>query len=276
MTQERIHRVVADDGTELAGRVHGSGSPLVLMHGAFETGDTCWAELVPRLSGRYRCYTFDQRGHGRSGYSLDQSIDRLVRDATTFIESVGEPVGVVAESGGAHVALGAAAATDSVAAMACIEPALTELQSEEEAARFDGVVARVARLADEGRDEDAIWAFAELIGNEEELAAVRASGAASDLAPQVKVQVEEFKQLRRAGPQPSDPESLAAIDAPVMLLLGTSTALLPWFSRAVRHVSEHARDARVVEIEGAGHFGTALAAEAIAEKLEHFFGQTLA
>jgi pimeloyl-ACP methyl ester carboxylesterase len=276
MTEVRLHRAVADDGIELAGRVHGSGPPIVWVHGAFETGDTCWAELVPRLSGRYRCYTFDQRGHGRSGYSLDQSIDRLVRDAKTFIESVGESVGVVAESGGAHVALGAAAATESVAAMACIEPALTELQTEEEAARFDGVAARVGKLADEGRFEDAIWEFAGLIGNEEELAALRESGAVSGLAPQVKVQAEEFRQIRRSGPHPSDPDSLEAIDAPVMLLLGTKTALRPWFSRAVRHVSEQTRDARVVEIEGAGHFGTALAADAIADQLERFFADTFA
>ncbi len=36
MTNERIHRAMSRDGTEIAGRVYGQGPPLVLVHGAMD------------------------------------------------------------------------------------------------------------------------------------------------------------------------------------------------------------------------------------------------
>lgn len=45
---------------------HGSGEPLVLIHGFFWSGEA-WAKLIPRIAERYRVIVPDLRGHGRSG-----------------------------------------------------------------------------------------------------------------------------------------------------------------------------------------------------------------
>ena len=39
MNEGRVHRVVSDDGTEIAGLVRGQGPPLVLVPGAFGEGN---------------------------------------------------------------------------------------------------------------------------------------------------------------------------------------------------------------------------------------------
>ena len=46
----RIHRAVSDDGTEIAGRVHGQGPPLVLVPGVMMDGETIGEPLLPLLT----------------------------------------------------------------------------------------------------------------------------------------------------------------------------------------------------------------------------------
>src|SRR4051794_36184980 len=53
-----------DDG-ELAYEIRGGGSPVVLLHGGFLTGDT-WDAQVALLERDHTVIRFDARGHGRS------------------------------------------------------------------------------------------------------------------------------------------------------------------------------------------------------------------
>ena len=59
---ERIHRAVSADGTEIAGRVQGHGPPLILVHGAYGDGEIAWKALLPYLTDRYTCYLPSTRG----------------------------------------------------------------------------------------------------------------------------------------------------------------------------------------------------------------------
>lgn len=45
--------------------VHGDGQPLVLLHGGLSTADS-WGRLPAELSGHYRVYAPERRGHGRT------------------------------------------------------------------------------------------------------------------------------------------------------------------------------------------------------------------
>lgn len=278
MEQARIHRAVSDDGTEIAGRVHGQGSPLVLVHGALEDGDTCWEALLPLLRERFACYAMSLRGRGLSGRSPDLSLERLVQDVTAFVDSIGQPVGLVGESGGGFLALGAAARTAAVSGVAVYEPIVFEVQDEEHAARFEDTVARVSSLTAEDRLAEAVGAFAELVANEDELAALSSPEVVEALTPNVAVQLQEFVQLlesRHAGVfgelSPTAPSRLAEIAVPVLLLHGSRTALRTWITDGVRHVAHHVADARVRELAGAGHFGPALHPEPLADALGEFF-----
>jgi pimeloyl-ACP methyl ester carboxylesterase len=53
VTEERVHRAVSADGTEISGRVQGQGPPLVLVHGGFGNGEVAWETLLPHLTDRF-------------------------------------------------------------------------------------------------------------------------------------------------------------------------------------------------------------------------------
>ena len=53
------------NGIELRYDVHGSGDPLILLHG-FGVCGAMWTPIVPALAERYRVIVVDMRGHGGS------------------------------------------------------------------------------------------------------------------------------------------------------------------------------------------------------------------
>jgi pimeloyl-ACP methyl ester carboxylesterase len=87
----------------------------------------------------------------------------------------------------------------------------------------------------------------------------------------VPVFLRQFEQaLEYEGPEPTDPEELAKISVPVLLLRGKDSGL--WVADAVRHVSQHLADPHVPEpLPGAGHWGPTLAPEPIARESTSFF-----
>ncbi len=105
--QNRIHRAVSNDGTEIAGSVHGNGPPLVLFHGGVTDGEHAWSEILQYLNERFTCYLPSMRGTGLSADHPDQRPERHVEDLTSFIDSIGEPVGLFGHSTGGTYSLGA-------------------------------------------------------------------------------------------------------------------------------------------------------------------------
>jgi pimeloyl-ACP methyl ester carboxylesterase len=73
------------------------------------------------------------------------------------------------------------------------------------------------------------------------------------------------------GPRSTDPEALARITAPVLVLNGQQTRLRPFFSSAADFIVHHVPDAQVWELPGAGHFAPLLAPESVADELITFF-----
>ncbi|MFW5925901.1 MAG: alpha/beta fold hydrolase [Myxococcota bacterium] len=270
--EDRVHRAISADGTEIIGRVQGRGPPLVLVHGSLEDGDLCWASLVPRLRERFTCYTMSTRCRGDSGAHPDVSPGRLVQDVTAFVESIGEPVRLVGESAGGMLALGAAARSGAVAAVAAYEPVVFEVLPEEEGKRLEQTIERVREVAADGRLADAARAFAEPLVNDDELDAISASDYFETSGRYVPVLLEEMAQANQArGYSPTDPAVLERIVRPVLLMRGERTAFSRWFGEGVMHVARHVPDAQVLEIAGAGHWGPILAPEPIAEELLRFF-----
>jgi pimeloyl-ACP methyl ester carboxylesterase len=273
MRHNRIHRATTEDGVEIAGRVHGEGPPLVFVHGALGDGETVWEPLLPFMTDQYTCYLMSLRGRGLSGIRRgnDLSREHLTADVTAFLDSIGEPVGVVGLSGGALLSLAAAEKTSSVSAVAAYEPPVFEVMSEDVAASFKGTVQRMGEVATTGRMADAVRTFLEFVTNEEELTAASELKLPDALAPNVPVQLEEFAKVFEGGPSPTDPSALARIDVPVLLLHGTRSKPHPWFVDGVRHVAEYVPSAEVREIAGAGHLAPILEPAAVADELHRFF-----
>jgi len=89
--------------------VHGEGEPLVLLHPGGADSRT-WAPNLPALAERFRVFTPDRRGHGRTP-DVDGPItyELMARDTLAFLETVvGGPASLVGHSDGAVVGLVAA------------------------------------------------------------------------------------------------------------------------------------------------------------------------
>ena len=77
------------NGVEIAYELRGTGSPLVMIHGA-QGDQTMFTDLAGRLADHFRVLTFDQRGSGLSEKPhTAYSIALLADDAAALIDHVG-------------------------------------------------------------------------------------------------------------------------------------------------------------------------------------------
>lgn len=269
MSEDRIHRALSHDGTEIGARMHGQGPPLILVHGGVGNGETSWRFLVPLLSRHFTCYCMSLRGRGLSMENPDQSTGRLEDDIIAMADSIGEPILLMGHSSGGALALGAATRAAHVVAIAAYEPALPEL-SEEIRGRYADAFARMRDAAAEGRLTDAATIALEdcALANDDELATMANAGVAELLALNVPVHVRDhqFVDYRLL-----DSPSLERLTMPILLLHGERSH--PFYTDVVRHLAEQLPAVHVRRIVGAGHMGPLLASGAVAEEVIHFFTQ---
>lgn len=98
---------VEHDGARIWYSVHGSGVPVVLLHGGLGHGGN-WGYQVPALvESGYRAIVVDSRGHGRSTRdALPFSYERMAADVLAVLHSLGiDSAHVVGWSDGAIIAL---------------------------------------------------------------------------------------------------------------------------------------------------------------------------
>jgi pimeloyl-ACP methyl ester carboxylesterase len=61
-----FHGYVDVGALELYCERHGTGPPLVLLHGAFGTIESCFAGLLPALAHAFEVVAVELQGHGRT------------------------------------------------------------------------------------------------------------------------------------------------------------------------------------------------------------------
>lgn len=78
------------DGVPLHVEIRGSQGPTVVFSHGFKVDSDEWAPQVAALGGRARVVTWDQRGHGRSGWGdpRNATIDQLGRDLAAVVDAV--------------------------------------------------------------------------------------------------------------------------------------------------------------------------------------------
>lgn len=270
MGNQSTHYATSTDGVTIGGTVHGQGPPLVFWHGAYGDGDLDWQALLPHLTGRFTCYLPSWRGRGLSSDHPDLSYGRRVDDVLTYVDSIGQPTGLVGWSGGANPALAASAQSDAVNAVAPVEPTMGSVMDEKERVAFGGAVARMGELAAEGRLTDAVRANAGFPFNAEEIAVAEDAGYFEAAGRYVPNLLNVFRQLTQYdGPTGDDPAVLGAISTSVLVVHGSHTK--PFWIRSGRHVADHVPNARTQEISGAGHAAPLTHPAALAEVLAEFF-----
>ncbi len=96
-------------GAEIFYRTHGSGPPLLLVHGFFSTGEL-WSGLVPELSQSYHLIVPDMRGMGRSTNPSENFVHaESASDILALLDHLGiDEVQAVGHSSGALTLIHAA------------------------------------------------------------------------------------------------------------------------------------------------------------------------
>ena len=77
-------------GLELYYERHGRGDPLVLLHGALGTIDSCFAGLLPVLARRFEVIAVELQGHGHTG-DVDKpfTYEGMAADTAALLEALG-------------------------------------------------------------------------------------------------------------------------------------------------------------------------------------------
>ncbi|WP_353829080.1 alpha/beta fold hydrolase [Agromyces sp. SYSU T0242] len=275
MRAQRAHEVITDDRVAIRATVEGEGPPVVFLQGVMGDGDLDWAAVVPHVAGRFTCHLPSMRGRGRSGDHPNLRIDRIGADYETYVESLGEPAGLVGWSAGAGHALAVASRSAAVRATAAYEPMAGMLMDDEERAALLGALVRGGELVAQGDLPGGMRAIAEHPFTAEDLESADAAGyfeATGGYSPHV---LRVFQQVAEyEGAMPEDPAVLGAIDTPVLVLHGSETS--PFFAASARHVAGHVRDSRLHAIPGAGHIGPLTHPRAVGAELVDFFGAAFA
>lgn len=98
---------VSVNGLDMYYEIHGTGQPLVLLHGAFSAIGTSFGELIPELAKTRQVIAFELQGHGHTA-DIDRplSLESMADDVAVAIKQLGlEPADVFGYSMGAGVAL---------------------------------------------------------------------------------------------------------------------------------------------------------------------------
>jgi len=279
MTDERIHRAVSADGTEIVGRVAGHGPPLVMVHSAPHDGDIAWEAMLPHLTDRFTCYLPSIRGVGLSGDNPDHSPPRLEEDVNSFVDSIGEPARLMGFSTSGPLVLGAAIHSGAVAAVAVYDLLVGSVMREEHLTSLGAMLQQMSAAAAEGRLVDAARTSHRHSATDDEFAALETDYLGGKYfercAPIVPAALRWVRQgAAYDGPLSTNPEMLAQIAAPVLVLRGQET--LPWLGTVLanseKHAAHHVADLHVREpLAGLGHYAPLLEPERIARELISFF-----
>jgi pimeloyl-ACP methyl ester carboxylesterase len=113
--------VVSRDGTTIAFDRLGKGPPVALVGGA-AVDRSSNAPLAELLAADFTVFNIDRRGRGDSGDTPPYAVDREIEDIGAVLEEAGGSAHLFGSSGGAALALEAAAGGLPVRKLALWEP----------------------------------------------------------------------------------------------------------------------------------------------------------
>jgi pimeloyl-ACP methyl ester carboxylesterase len=263
---QRVHL----DGVGLEYEAHGSGDPVLLVHGS-HIADGC-EPLVRGLAERHRVILYHRRGFaGSDGVAPPFSVGRQAADASALLGELG--VGrahVVGHSYGGVIALQLALDAPSlVRSLALLEPPLLVVPSAEQ---FGQALAPVIERYRAGDKEGAVDGF---------LTLVNGSGYRSRLErvlpsafEQAVADADTFFTVEAPSQGPNwrfGAEHAAGIDQPILRVLGRDT--LPLFTEIDALLEQWFPRSEQLRIPDATHSLQMMNPKAVAEGLAAFFAR---
>lgn len=255
-----MHRINSDHGVTISYDKHGSGPPLVLVHGGFSDHRTNWEFVLPFFSRQFTVYAIARRGRGETDPTEGHSLEDECLDVAALIQAVGEPVFLLGHSYGAHVALGAASIVPSgIRKPVLYEPPRPEI--------LGGEVPKALITHAQTGDWDAFsfWFFQNvLLVPVEELKALRDTELWAPIIADAKSSLGDLRALSKYD---FKPDRFVELRMPILLQVGTES---PSHLYVTDRLSEILPDVRVESLEGQAHEGMTTAPELYADAVMTF------
>jgi pimeloyl-ACP methyl ester carboxylesterase len=235
------------DGTRIAFDRLGSGSPLVVVGGMFNSRQTT-RELAERLAQRFTVINYDRRGRSESGDTAPYAVEREVEDLDALVTEVGGAASVYGHSSGAGLALNAAAGRVPITRLVLHEPPYST--DDEESQRDAVTLAETVRAAiEEDRRADAITTFLRASGMPQEMA----EGMAHDphmlaVAPTMPYDLQVMGDAH-GGTIPED--LVRAVDIPTLVIAGGASP--DFFRDVATRIAELLPNGTLTVLEGQDH-----------------------
>ena len=116
--------ITSRDGTPIACWRHGSGTPLLLVHGT--SGDhSTWTPVLAGLQQHFTVWTMDRRGRGHSGDGARYALERESEDIAAVVDALGGNVHLLGHSFGGLCALEASLLTANINKLILYEPSIS-------------------------------------------------------------------------------------------------------------------------------------------------------
>jgi len=149
-----MEHVKSADGTPIAFEPFGSGTPVLIVGGAFSTAAAGHPLAAALAEAGLQGVALDRRGRGESGDSAPYAPEREAEDLAAVIEGVGGRAAVLGHSSGAILALFAAAEGVPVTHLFLSEPPFRF-----EVGHAPDLVQRLQAFVDSGHPEEAVTTF---------------------------------------------------------------------------------------------------------------------
>jgi len=232
------------DGTQIAYDRLGSGAPVIVIGGAFNTRSSPYP-LVTLLAEDATVFTFDRRGKGDSPETQPYTVEREIEDLAALVAEAGGAAGVYGHSSGAILAIEAAAAGVPITRLAVYEPPYTA--DPEHPAPADDLGLQAA--LDKGDPSSAAAIFLRITGMDD--AAVGYITSAPFWPGLVHLAPTLPHELALTGDGVPPVGRLAAITAPTLALAGARSPA--WAARAAEAVASSVVDGSVLTVPGQDH-----------------------
>ncbi|MCU1443301.1 MAG: lysophospholipase [Cryobacterium sp.] len=233
------------DGSTIAYDMVGSGPPLIIIGGAFNTRHSA-GDIAALLAADFSVYSYDRRGRGDSTETKPYAIDREVEDVVALVKAAGGSAVVYGHSSGAALALEAAVQGAALSKLALYEPPLTTPAHGGSPAAW---ATQVQAAVDAGDREAAATLF------------LRGSGADDASIDAVRNLPWWPGMLAMAHTLPYDivllgdgtvpVERLASVTAPTLLMFGGDSP--PWAEQVATAAAGAMSQGTTLRIAGSGH-----------------------
>lgn len=238
--------LVAVRDTQLYVEDTGAGPALLFIHGM--CGDAhVWHGQVQRLSERFRCISYDRRGHSRSPRGeAAQSVETHADDAAALIQKLGVRPVVVGSSGGARIGVELARRHPELLMGAVLsEPPIPSLITDGGATLLSDIAAAVQPALEEGGPRAGVDAFFDYICPG--LWTTLAEAAKEPYRANADMMLAEF-----SGPAYQlHPADLPRINVPALIMHGDQSHRA--FAAIARVLANGMPHSRLHTVEGSGH-----------------------